>query len=124
MNQSVSTLKKKLWKLFSEYIRRRDKGICFTCGRVQDWKLCDAGHFIPRSVGGLALFFHEDNVHAQCKRCNMPPLCGNQYEYGRRLGEKKVKELRKLQSQITKWSRQDYQDKIAHYQEKLKEYDA
>ena len=94
-------LKRKLWPIFSLYIRRRDKGICFTCGKRSAIPECDAGHFIPRGAGGLALFFHPDNVHTQCKTCNLF-LQGNQYEYGKRLGEEKVKELYKLKQQITK----------------------
>lgn len=73
-----------------------------------------AGHFIPRSVGGLALYFNEDNVHCQCSYCNLT-MQGNIYEYGKRLGDKKVKELYKLKQVTTKWSEQDYLDKIKQY---------
>lgn len=37
-------------KIFSEYIRKRDKGVCYTCGKVQDWKKCDNGHYIRRGI--------------------------------------------------------------------------
>lgn len=40
---------------------------------------------------------------------------GNIYEYGKRLGDKKVKELYKLKQVTTKWSEQDYLDKIKQY---------
>lgn len=55
-------------KVFSEYIRRRDKGVCITCGKRQDWKLTDAGHYIRRGI--FQFRWHEKNVHCQCKRCN------------------------------------------------------
>lgn len=77
-----------------------------------------AGHFIPRSVGGLSLFFHEENVHAQCATCNLF-LQGNQYEYGRRLGEAKVTELQLLKRQTLKVSESWYLDKIQEYNGKL-----
>ena len=64
---------KKLWKVFSEFIRRRDadeNGICtcITCGLKREWKQMDAGHGIPRQHWGTR--YDERNNHAQCKRCN------------------------------------------------------
>ena len=63
----------KLWKVFSEYIRRRDSDKdgnckCFTCNLVRPWKQMDCGHGIPRQH--KATKFSEINNHAQCKRCN------------------------------------------------------
>ena len=79
-----------------------------------------AGHFIPKSVGGLALYFHEDNVHACCYHCNIN-LGGNLYEYGVKLGKKIVNKLYKLKQTIVKDF--PYEDKIAEYKEKLKTLD-
>lgn len=109
-------LKKQLWKVFSQYIRQRDKGICFTCGRMADGSGYHAGHFISKAVGGLSLYFHEENVFGQCYNCNIN-LEGNSYLFGKKLGDKKVEELYNLKGQITK----DYPflEKIAEYQEKL-----
>lgn len=64
---------KKLWKVFSEYIRRRDadeNGFCkcFTCGLVRHWKQGDCGHGIPRQHWSTR--YAEKNNHFQCKRCN------------------------------------------------------
>lgn len=112
--QKTSTLKRKLWAVFSPYIRNRDKNICFTCEKFVEKGNYQAGHFIPRSAGGLALYFHEDNVHGQCGYCNLT-LQGNIYEYGKRLGEEKVAELYKLKQQITKWTQEDFEEKIEYY---------
>lgn len=77
----------RLWKVFSEYVRRKEKGICFTCGK-QNWdenlgewtiKGTNAGHYKHN-----VLDFDEDNVHCQCIRCNMY-LSGNGTEYSFRL---------------------------------------
>lgn len=111
-------LKKELWNVFSQYIRKRDRGVCFTCGRIATGLAYHAGHFIPKAVGGLALYFHEDNVHGQCFRCNIN-LGGNQYEYGIKLGVAKVAELYKLKNEITKDF--PYEELIEKYKEKLKE---
>ena len=53
--QSISTLKKKLWKEFSLFIRNRDKWNCYTCGRRAEGSGLHAGHFISKSVGGISL---------------------------------------------------------------------
>ena len=109
-------LKKELWKVFSQFIRTRDKGICFTCGRRAEGSGYHAGHFIPKSIGGILLYFHEENCHGQCYNCNIN-LGGNQYIYGQKLGEKKVKELYAIKEKITK----DYpfQEKIDYYKSLL-----
>jgi hypothetical protein len=120
-NTSISKLKEKLWKVFSLYIRERDKYTCFTCGRQGSGSGMHAGHFISKRVGGIALYFHEDNCNAQCYNCNIN-LGGNQWEYGKRLGEKKVEELQHIRRNvIEKWSEYDYLQKIELYQKKLEE---
>jgi len=115
---SISKLKKKLWIVFSKYIRTRDKNICYTCGKYAEGSGYHAGHFIPKSAGGLALYFNEDNVNGQCYHCNIN-LGGCQWEYGQKLGEEKVKELYKLKNESWKWSITDYEDKIKEYESKL-----
>lgn len=73
-------LKDKAWTTFSKWIRARDceayqKGAnfcpCFTCGviTVNDKGDLQAGHFLGGR--GNAVLFHEDQVHAQCRRCNI-----------------------------------------------------
>jgi len=103
-----------LWKYFSLYIRQRDKFTCFTCGRHATGSGMHSGHFISKAIGGNALYFHEENVHAQCYNCNIN-LGGNQYIYGKKLGDK-AEELYLIKNTvIEKWTEQDYLDKIEHY---------
>jgi hypothetical protein len=65
---------KKLWKIFSQFIRLRDSNeegvcFCFTCGRPTVWnKNTDCGHGIGRQH--LSVKYSEQNNHAQCKNCN------------------------------------------------------
>jgi hypothetical protein len=113
---SISSLKKKLWTEFSIYIRNRDNYICFTCGRKGEGSGIHAGHFIPKSVGGNTLYFHEDNVHAQCYNCNIN-LGGCQYEYGQRLGKEMVDMLYKLKQATFKTDINYYEEKIRYYKE-------
>ena len=114
----ISTLKNKLWKVFSLYIRERDKYTCFTCGRKGEGSGMQAGHFIPKSVGGIALYFNEDNVHAQCYNCNIN-LGGNQYIYGKMLGDKAEELYRIKNTVIEKWDEEKYNQMIEYYKSKL-----
>lgn len=110
----ISKLKRELWKYFSLYIRQRDRFTCFTCGRKGEGKGMHAGHFIAKSVGGIALYFNEENVHCQCYNCNIN-LGGNQYIYGKKLGSK-ADELYKIKNTVTeKWTESTYREKIEHY---------
>jgi len=54
------------WDWMSEYIRRRDRGRCFTCGIQDYWMRHEAGHFIHSS----SLDFDERAIHDQCTFCN------------------------------------------------------
>jgi hypothetical protein len=117
--KSTAKLKKELWRIFSRYVRERDNWTCFTCDVVAFGSGMHAGHFIPAAVGGLALYFAEDNVHAQCMRCNLW-LQGNQYVYGDRLGKRRVNALNKLRAKVTKWDEADYLKKIELYKKKYK----
>lgn len=114
----VSTLKRKLWKVFSEYIRLRDNYTCFTCGRKGEGSGIHAGHYIPKSIGGIALYFHEKNVHAQCFYDNINlGGYGSMYHMKmiERYGVEEVNEIWKIKNQINRWSEQDYLQRIEHY---------
>lgn len=127
----VSTIKKKVWRLFSEYVRTRDclkttglpdYGKCITCQKTVPKSLLQAGHFIPGRHN--ANLFSERGVHAQCYNCNIN-LKGNTLEYRRRIinlyGEGADLELEEEDRQIMKFTIHDMEEKIKHYQEKLKE---
>jgi hypothetical protein len=86
---SIRALKRKLWKIFSYYIRLRDclhitdtktHGRCITCGKKVHIKEAHAGHFIPGRNN--ATLFHEQATHLQCARCNLF-LEGNRLMYRR-----------------------------------------
>lgn len=75
---TITTLKKKLWKIFSIYIRMRDciqttgtilHGKCCTCKRDYPIGKLQAGHFIPGREDSI--LFDPTCVHAQCYRCNV-----------------------------------------------------
>jgi hypothetical protein len=79
-------LKRKAWKVWSEYIRRKyaDKEgmvLCYTCGVKKHWSEMHAGHFHHDRLD-----FDERNIHPQCPQCNTFKH-GNLAIYGTRLAE-------------------------------------
>ena len=116
----VKELKKlhaKLWKIFSEYVRRKSGGNCYTCGAIKDWRELDAGHYLHGRLD-----YSEYNVNAQCTKCNRF-LHGNLGRYAEKLirqyGEDRINALRQEAAQVKKWTIEELEAKIEEYQEKL-----
>ncbi|NNK92785.1 MAG: hypothetical protein HKP41_00395 [Desulfobacterales bacterium] len=123
----LSTAKKKAWKAFSEYIRRSHADAngyvsCVTCGTTRQWNdSMDAGHFIPKSRGN-AVYFVVENVHPQCKRCNLMEGGNfeNYYPYMLEMyGESGIEELRQLSKTQKHYTLNDYLDLYQEYKGKL-----
>jgi hypothetical protein len=126
---TVTKLKAKADKLFSEYIRRRyaeyDGTVsCFTCGAVKHWKEQQAGHFASRRH--LSTRWDYENVQVQCQSCNIWNQ-GQQWKFGiyldEKYGEGKAEELMVKSKQLNKMTRGDYELLIEEIKEKLKELD-
>ena len=129
MPTTITKLKKKLDKLFSEYIRRRKANYlglvnCFTCGVKKHWKEQQAGHFQSRSHHSTR--WDEVNVQVQCIKCNMFRQ-GEQYKFGlyldERYGKGTAKELENRAKTIVKINRVDYEEAITKYKQKIKDLD-
>jgi len=125
----ISTLDRKLWKLFSVYIRKRDRthgeyAPCISCGKMHLWKDLDAGHFINRRHKTVK--YHEKNVSAQCRVCNRFEE-GNQFAYSKGLikkyGEGVIKELEVAKQSKVTITKMWYLGMIQLIKEKLKEQD-
>lgn len=78
----LQKLRDKVWELWSSYIRKKEKYICFTCGRQKDKKTTNLGHFKHGKLD-----FDPMNVHCQCDYCNIH-LHGNLGVYASKLIEK------------------------------------
>lgn len=129
-NRTVSQLKKALWTIFSKYIRLRDaiattgdpfKVKCITCGAEKQTVEVDAGHFYSRRF--TEIMFDEHNVHAQCKKCNMPPGNGEQYLYSLKIiemyGQEELDRLTKARYKSKKFGRPELRDMIEDYEMKF-----
>jgi hypothetical protein len=120
-------LKKILWKLVSEYVRRKSADhagmvACVTCGKSAHWKQMDCGHYIPKSLG-LSIYFEERNLGVQCSACNRFRH-GNLAQYALYLlktyGASILDELDALRRTTRKISTSEYLELIERYKSKLK----
>lgn len=116
--------KGKLWKIVSEYVRKRDGNKCVTCNRDKaDGWVMNAGHYQPMGYVGSnnTLSWDEFNIHCQCARCNGPglgeqELMANYIE--RKYGKKKLEELKSRRYKVDPVK--DWKALIEYYKEKLK----
>ena len=124
---SVAKLHKKLWPIFSQYIRLRDTNnqgcvYCITCPAYKPWKEMQAGHFVSRRF--KATLYDEMNVHPQCIMCNVF-LHGNLLIYRRKMdeiyGADKVLELEQRSKQIKKFTTFELEEMIQAYTERLEQ---
>ena len=139
--KSLAQLKRKLWEVFSLFIRQRDTdddgyGSCISCGKSLELgtKDCQAGHYIPKGQGGSHYFglprFPDDvlaerNCNAQCASpCNISE--GGtflNYEKGLRqkYGDEKVDELKEAGAinPVFKRTKPDLIEIIEHYKSLL-----
>ena len=119
----LNECKKRAWKVFSEWIRRRDeKQGCCSCGKWKPWKEMQAGHWPSIEGRYNSILFAENGVHAQCGQCNTYKH-GNPAGYDafmkKRYGKKVMDELIKLKAKEVKYERTDYIKMIDKWMEKL-----
>jgi len=118
---TISQLKRKLDKIFSEYIRKRDKGICISCLNKKPWKLQQAGHYVSRSHNILR--YDERNVNCQDASCNIFKA-GNLPEYALALDlkyrEGTAEELTIKGRELKQFTVKELEELIIKYKELLK----
>lgn len=112
--------------LLQRYIRMKasdDSGYCHcvSCGRAGHYKTMDAGHYHSRRHIRLKCF--EENIHVQCKRCNMlmgDPIVHDAYRQHMidMYGERRLKAMKKLTYLPPK---KFYRDEIIQFQREIKE---
>ena len=122
---SRKTLIKKLDKVFSEYIRKRDTdkngyGLCCTCAKRLHYKDAHAGHFMSRRH--YATRWDEENVALQCVSCNSF-RSGEQYKFALFLNDKykteKATELLIKSRETVKYSLDELEDMIKYFKNLL-----
>lgn len=123
--KSLRQLKDKCWKVFSEYVRRRNVDAggtdrCYTCEKLAHWKELQCGH----AIGGRhnAVLFDASICRPQCARCNVF-MRGNYQifttklikENGMAWWEHKLEQSRR----IVKYTRTEIEGLIAYYEAEL-----
>ena len=123
---TVKSLKRKLDRIFSEYIRRRDSqpdgyGHCCTCGKVLKWQDGDCCHFIRRACNNTR--FNEKNCNLGCRHCNRGGERNASYAAFliERYGPNILTELAELEHQTKRWFTWELEELIEIYTKKLGE---
>jgi len=123
-HKSTKSLRKILWKLVSEYVRRSasdGNGIatCYTCGKRGRWETMHCGHYIHRDCLDYEADF---NLRCQCPRCNLY-LSGNSGVFAEKLiaeiGAEEVSLLRQRSKQVKKWTVLELEEMILTYKQAL-----
>lgn len=126
---TVNQLKKKAWKLVSEYVRRSNadwKGDvrCVTCQKTMPWKEAQAGHFIQGRRN--AVVFDLRHIYPQCMPCNVFRH-GNLIAYYpfmiKQVGEEVIEELKELNKHDKQFTRTELEVLIESLKEKIKNFD-
>lgn len=117
----ISDLKKQVQRVFNKYIRLRDKDLpCISCQkRVESG---DCGHYIAQGSSGF-LRYNEDNCNFQCQGCNRfkhGDLINYRIGLIAKIGEKRVKWLEENRFKSHKWSREELENLLTTYQQKIK----
>jgi hypothetical protein len=121
---NTASLRKKMVRVFNEFIRLRDSGLaCISCG-VNG--VDHAGHYFSTSqCPQPSMRFNEKNVNGQCVSCNTFNEGNRQgYEKGiiRKYGSKVIEELDVVRSlRQVSWNGFEFKVMIKVYQEKIKE---
>ena len=115
----------KAWKLTSELVRLKSKGICYTCGKWYPFKKLHCGHLIEK-IGNAIIYFDLDGLRAQCYRCNRL-LHGNKDIFGQKLrkeiGEERVNNLYKKINKTKVWNKSELEKIAADRKMDLIDYD-
>ena len=116
--KTMKGLHNQAWTLMSEFVRRRDRGQCFTCYDKRDWKQQQAGHYVHRDC----LDYDFRNINCQCVRCNKW-LRGNLTAYAMALkakyGAEIIDELEILGHQIRKFTRDELEGIIEELKKRI-----
>lgn len=126
----TAALKKKAWKILSEFIRRSYADAfgnvrCYTCDKLMHWKESQAGHAIGGRTGAVLL--DAEIIRPQCVGCNVFGR-GNYTVFTARLIEENglgwMKEKIAGARKIRKWTRSELEDFIKDTKEKLNALEA
>ncbi len=125
---SLKSLKKKVWKEFSIYIRRKyaNNGYvrCYTCGKIMKIKESQCGHGLGGR--GNSILFDGEICRPQCSQCNI--FKGGNYDifHMKLIKENGLdwfnKKLRQ-KSKTKQFTIKELQDKLEYYKNENKKFE-
>lgn len=131
-SERIRILKKKLWQVFSQYIRLSyadHTGWLTTCdGKWVFWKDCDCGHLRHNternaSLGGNALWYYENNFAPQSNQGNRLNEDDSAQKYMlwaiNKYGKKEVEKMFEMRNEYKLWTEEELQNKYQYYREKV-----
>ena len=126
----MKTLKDKLWRTFSIYIRQKDAdhtGYVETCdGQIKHWKEVHCGHLFHnternKQLGGNELWYYENNFAPQSSDGNYFNKDDSAKKYTlwavRKYGIEEVEKMQKLKQIPRKFTEEELQAKYEHYKQ-------
>jgi len=128
--ERVKTLKRKLWEIFSKYIRKSyaDKnGMVLTCdGKHIPWQETHCGHLLTnsernQSLGGNELWYYENNFAPQSANGNYFNADDSAKKYMLwavcKYGEQEVKNMYRMKQTPRMYTEEELQAKYEHYKQ-------
>lgn len=127
--EKTRVLKKKLWAIFSQYIRKRNAdpmtGYVMTVdGEYAHWKNCDCGHLRHNSersasLGGNELWYYENNFAPQSNQGNRLNKDDSAQKYMlwavKTYGTEEVDKMFRMKQTYKLWTYEELEQKYQHY---------
>lgn len=133
-SEKIRNLKKKLWPIFSKYIRRRwadHTGYLTTVdGVLVHWKECDCGHLRHNSernalLGGNELWYYENNFAPQSNQGNRNNADDSAQKYMlwavKTYGVEEVDKMMKMRNTYKLWTLEELEEKYEYYKQAFEE---
>lgn len=128
----VKSLKRKLWIVFSQYIRKSyadHTGWLITVdGERTTWKECDCGHLWANTernqqLGGNELWYYENNFAPQSASGNRFNQDDSAKKYMgwaiKKYGQEEVDRMYQMKQTPKKWTEEELEEKYRYYKEKF-----
>jgi hypothetical protein len=129
-SERIRRLKKKLWPIFSKYIRKRwadHNGYLTTVdGELVHWTACDCGHLRHNTernslLGGNELWFYENNFAPQSNQGNRNNADDSAQKYMfwavKTYGVKEVDKMMQMRTSYKLWTIEELEEKYKYYKE-------
>jgi len=129
-SEQIRLLKKKLWPIFSKYIRKRwadHNGFLTTVdGEIAHWTACDCGHLRHNTernslLGGNELWFYENNFAPQSNQGNRNNADDSAQKYMlwavKTYGIEEVDKMMKMRNTYKLWTMEELEEKYRYYKE-------